>query len=204
MVTDVVTIGSDGQGMDAALDETEKAAVYNELTHKQRLRLRLLAEEMMGMFRTIVGEKATYWVESDGKAFSLHLAAGTKMDSGLRQELLETSTSGKNAAAKGFMGTLRDIFMRMSESDGYETVPIVPYASSEIDLMGLETGEGATQGMMYSWSLMKYRKEVESCRDRETEKWDELEKSITAKLADEIKIFIRVDHVEMEIDKAFE
>ena len=60
-----------------------------------------------------------------------------------------------------------------------------------------------TQGMMYNWSLQEYRSAIEERKELAVEPWDELEKSITAKLADEIKIFINGDQVEMEIDKAF-
>ena len=56
---------------------------------------------------------------------------------------------------------------------------------------------------LYGWSLHAYRNAVAENRDKEPEKWDELEKSITAKLADDVKIFIRGNTVEMVIEKTF-
>ena len=57
--------------------------------------------------------------------------------------------------------------------------------------------------VLYGWSLSAYREAVEEHREAEPEKWDELEKSITAKLADDVKIFIRGNTVEMVIEKTF-
>lgn len=205
MKTNVIIINSNGEGFEEALRETEKAAAYNELTKKETLRLRLLAEEMTGMFRTIIpATAASYWVESEGKSYSLHLACKTRMNADLREELLETSTSGKNAAAKGFMGKLRDLFMQMGEYDDYGVPPRILYGFPDMDCDSYEMPSAAMlNGMMYNWSLQEYRSALEERKEEEAEQWDELEKSITAKLADEIKIFINGDKVEMEIDKAF-
>ena len=72
MKTDVIKITPNGDGIPEALEETEKAAAFRRLDRKQTLRLRLLAEEMTGMLKTIVGNAPLrFWVESEGKAFSL-------------------------------------------------------------------------------------------------------------------------------------
>lgn len=205
MKTNTITINSRGEGIPEALLETEKAAVYNNLTKKEALRLRLLAEEMTGMFCTIIPvTSASYWIEAEGKNYSLHLATKTRMNADLREELLSASTSGKNEAAKGFMGKLRDLFMQMGEYDDYGVPPMMMYGFPDAECDSLETMDMAmTQGMMYNWSLQEYRSAIEERKELAVEPWDELEKSITAKLADEIKIFINGDQVEMEIDKAF-
>lgn len=205
MKTNVIEISPLGEGMEVALKETEKAAVFQELTPKESLRLRLLGEEMMGMLRTIVGEsKASYWVEAEGKAFKLHLAAGVRMNADMREELLKTSTSGKNAVVKGFMSRVRDIFTQLTEPDGDGISP-TEYGFSYVDVTSFEDASlgVTTHGMMYGWSMREYRDAVYEHREQEPDKWDELVKSITAKLADEIKIFIRGNTVEMVIEKAF-
>ena len=101
MKTDVIAISPLGEGMAEALKEIERAAAYRGMTPKESLRLQLLGEEMMGMLRTIVGEgKSSFWVEAEGKTFSLHLRAGVRMNADLRDDLLKAATSGKNAAVK--------------------------------------------------------------------------------------------------------
>ncbi len=206
MKTDVIQISPNGNGIAEALSETEKAAVFRGLDPKQTLRLRLLAEEMTGMLKTIVGKtQLRYWVESEGSAFSLHLSAKTDMNPELRKELLKTSTTGVNAAAKGFMGRLRDIFTRFSESDAVAAIPYeYEYGYSYVDVTGFDASmDMSPNAMLYGWSLSAYRNAVAEHREERQEQWDELEKSITAKLADEVKIFIRGNTVEMVIEKTF-
>ena len=204
MKTDVIEITNKGEGVENALMETERAAVYRGLTPKQALRLRLLAEEMTGMLRTLVGdERFRFWVESEGTAFALHLETQTVMTPELKEALLNTSSSGKNEAAKGFMGRLREIFTAMSES--YQPVGTeMRYGYSYVDVIDFDASmDVSPNAAQLGWSLRAYRDAVAENREKEPEKWDELEKSITAKLADDVKIFIRGNNVEMIIEKTF-
>ena len=204
MKTDVIAISPLGEGMAEALKEIERAAAYRGLTPKESLRLQLLGEEMMGMLRTIVGEgKSSFWVEAEGKTFSLHLRAGVRMNADLRDDLLKTATSGKNAAVKGFMGRIRDIFTQLSEPDG-ATMDPKEYGFSYVDVSSFDASMGVTtHGMLYGWSMKEYKSAIGEHREEEADKWDELEKSITARLADEVKVFIRGNTVEMVVEKAF-
>ncbi len=205
MKTDIIKIKSGGEGIEAALCETEKAAVYRGLEPKQALRLRLLAEEMTGMLRTIVGDENeySYWVENEGKSFMLHLTTAVKVDRAVHEELLKTSSSGKNAAAKGFMGMVREILIKMRET-GSVLLPS-DYGYTHMDVYGfgpapMYSADIAIEG----WSLNAYRRSIEPHKHEEPEKWDELEKSITANLADDVKIFIRGKSVELVVEKDFE
>lgn len=204
MKTDVITITPNGTGFENVLLETERAAAYRDLDPKQTLRLRLLAEEMTGMLKTLIGdERFHYWIESEGTAFSLHLKTQTVMTQALREVLLKTSSSGKNAAAKGFMGRLKEILATMSES--YDpAVSELGYGYSYVDVTGFDASmDMSPNAMLYGWSLKAYRDAVAENKEKEPEKWDELEKSITARLADDVKIFIRGNNVEMVIEKTF-
>ena len=59
----------------------------------------------------------------------------------------------------------------------------------------------------YEWSLSRYKEELEPMVGRKeqaaVEAWDELEKSVVTHVADEIKVFIRGDQVEMVLYKSF-
>ena len=204
MKTDVIRITPNGAGFDKVLSETERASAYRGLEPKQALRLRLLAEEMTGMLKTLFGnEQFRYWVEAEDNTFSLHLAGETLMNTDLKKELLNVSTSGKNEAAKGFMGRLREIFTAMSES--YQPVGTkMRYGYSYVDVIDFDASmDVSPNAAQLGWSLRAYRDAVAENREKEPEKWDELEKSITAKLADDVKIFIRGNNVEMIIEKTF-
>ena len=68
-------------------------------------------------------------------------------------------------------------------------------------MMGAPTGIAEFSAMdSMLWSLNSYKESVKSEEgaDRE-EKWDELEKSIVSKLADDVRIGMKSDHVVMEV-----
>ena len=66
MKTDVITVSSKGNQMEAALAQAEKVAAYKGLTGRNAMHLRLLTEEMMGMMRSITGEtEGKFWIEDE-------------------------------------------------------------------------------------------------------------------------------------------
>mgnify|MGYP006873018510 CR=1 FL=1 len=196
MKTDVIKISSRGLGMQTALEQVEKVTAYKGLTGKDALHLRLLAEEMMGMMRSITGETTgEFWIEDDEKGtYQLHLAVITLMDMNKRDQLLAASTSGKNEAARGLMGRLRNFF-----EQGVDSPSAFLYAR--------ETGEySATPTLDIEWTLSMYQRQLESWMptdEKAKEMWDELEKSVVTHVADDIRVAIRGDHAEMVIIKKF-
>lgn len=200
MKSDTIHVASSGKGLSEALEQADKVAVFKSLDDKSSLHLRLLTEEMMGMMRALNGEKeGEFWIDDEGGVFALHLKAKTAMNSALRSDLLEVSKSGKNAAAKGVTGKLRDLFERFMEpqcvGEG-EVIPLMDhtFASAEFGVLPMP---GADQ-----WSLRSYKQAAEDGRAPK-EAWDELEKSVIAKLADDVLIGIAGSHVEMTVIKKF-
>ena len=88
--------------MTDALEQAAASAAFRGLTGRDAVHLRLLAEELLGMFRQITGKaEADFWLDSEGGRFELHLSADPRITDGMRRDLLSVSTSGKNAAAVG-------------------------------------------------------------------------------------------------------
>lgn len=111
MISNTITLSSNGNGMDEALREAESVANQGGLNDIQGLQLRLIAEEMMAMLRSVSDElKAVFFIEWEGMDYKLHLQAKQKLSSIQRSTLIKASTSGQNAAAVGFLGKLRDVF----------------------------------------------------------------------------------------------
>ncbi len=207
METNKIAVNDRGLGRNQAFDELEKFAGYQELDHKETLRLRLLAEEMLGMLGGIVGDYGAYfWIEGEKKNVALHLDAYVEMDLDKKEELLSVSSSGRNMAAKGLMGRIRDLM----ENCLLNYDDISQYAAdSGMNLMPGDDYSMMNAGMdwtSYSWSLDRYRLDVEAHHMEDTaaeEAWDELEKSIVAKLADDVQVGIRSGKVELVIRKRF-
>ncbi len=204
MTTDKVRVYSNGEGMEKALALVEKYGAYWQLPSKEEMHLRLLAEETIGMIGGITGSfEGEFWLEKKNNAHHICLHADTYMDSDMEEDLLSVSSDGKNAAAVGVMGKIRCIIesaMRRyddmsSLSDNYSG-GMVMYGS-----MGM-SGADELAHTGYEWSLNQYRNNVESERnDNEANNaaWDELEKSIVANLADDVRVAIRGDIVDMTI-----
>ena len=100
MKTDKITVSSQGARMGAALEQAEKVAAYKGLKMKDALHLRLLTEEMMGLMRSITGEReGIFWIEDEDGEYRLHLQVRTLLNSEEREQLLAVSSSGKNESA---------------------------------------------------------------------------------------------------------
>ncbi len=210
MKTDIIRIDSTGNGMEQALNEVEKFAGYEGLDHKQALQLRLLGEELMGMFRGITGtSEANFYAEGQNGECSLHLEASVNVNRSKKDELLSLSKSGKNIAARGFMGKALELFedfmLNYDDVQSYSAkneggyVPFMTLGMTGADTMDVASG-------MPFWSLEAYRSGVEQQKgsgDVDEEVWDELEKSIVANLADDVQIGVRDRHVQMVILKKF-
>ncbi|MBR4149747.1 MAG: hypothetical protein IKR08_00025 [Firmicutes bacterium] len=203
MKTRVINVNSVGGGIDEALFQADLVAKAYHLSEKDSIHMRLLSEELMGMLRSITGEmSADFWVEEEGGRFALHLLTRTRMNFDKRTELLKASTTGKNAAAKGFMSKIRNMveYWTMPESDG------VP------GMMSLGFTDMANPGSFWlaadsaDWTMKAYLAGVEArmkSDEQASEEWDELEKSIVAKLADDVSVGISGGNVEMIIYKTF-
>ena len=189
--------------MQEALEVTEKLGVERGLDRKQVCRLRLLAEETCGILRGISGVvEADYWLENEGKSFEIHLKSDVQLSEEVRKQFLAISSSGENAAAKGFMGRLKVMIAEALFSNGDSTDSLL-ISGLSMGLMSMASPSSmGAGGMSYAWSLSKYKDEAK--KDEESEAWDELEKSIVANVADEVSVKILGTSVEIIVNKTFE
>ena len=198
MKTDVIVVSSQGSQMAAALDQADKVAAYKGLSKKNALHLRLLTEEMMGMMRSITGNtEGKFWIEDKLGAFELHLKVNANVSANMQKELLAASTSGKNEAKRGLMDRIRGFFYAGADAAVYGiTSP----------LMLPEMFEGSsTPTLDWEWSMSMYQEalshRINNNEVSAKEAWDELEKSVVAHVADDVKVAIQGKTVEMTIIK---
>ena len=173
MKSDIIKIDNSGNGFQEALAQTTKTAQFRNLTHKETLQLRLCAEEMLSLARSVTGEmQATFWLESEGKQFDMHLSTKTVMDKEKRNNLIASATSRKNEAASTFLGKLRDAFEEAMVTEVDYSIP-----------------EDAVNDLANHPIVIP--------------EWDEYEQSILREVADEVKIAVRGDTVDMTITKSY-
>ncbi len=188
MKSDVIEVSSRDDRIEDALKLTERVAAYNELSPKNVLHLRLLAEETMCLVRAITEDlRGQFWIVNNKDNYELHLTARTSVDPLQREKLLSASFSGKNEAHRGFIGKIRAFFEPMEGV--YVPLAAVP-GDVDADL---------------TWSMSTYQLQVQQAmeqkQDGATEAWDELEKSVLAHLADDVKVSINGFDVEMIVYK---
>ena len=215
MQTEKIEIDNSGQGISRALEEAERFAASLELDKKGCFHLRLLAEEALGMLQAVAGEfNASFWLEwrdsifrwLNGGTCALHIDARANVNYLGRKEFLSLSTKGQNSASRGIMEKIRELveagLYGMEESLRFQT----EYGAGILDYgtLGM-VNEGMSQ-VLYSWSMQKYKEGVAGTKTGDkaaAEAWDELEKSVIANIADEVRVGVRKGSVELVIVKDF-
>ena len=208
MKSNICKLNEDLTCLEAVLAEVEKVTTYNGLEDKKALRLRLLAEELCGMLPGLIENfSGKFWAENDGDDYELHVELkADDMNIDLRDELISISKSGKNAATKGIMGKIRAVAETMLLAASDPNLPMPLPTGEFYDYHGYNMGFGyidpaiaAQTGYVYSWSLFNYKTAVEEKEDE----YAELERSIVAKLADDIIVGVRGRNVEIVVKKSF-
>lgn len=204
----VIFLNNEGIGTAEALKTVDNYCNCQDYCKKETLQTRLLAEELLGMMKGIIGGKekfeADFWIEGAGKQCELHVAARTRIDSETREELLAVSNSGENIAARGVMGKIRQVvegclngFEEANQFSAAGGALMYPHA-------GIYSGAMGCMVPVQIWSLQDYIDTVEKTKETDSEPWDELEKSIVAKLADDVLVGVQNKKVKIIVKKNFE
>ena len=174
MRSDIVSINNSGAGFQRVTEQAKKVAAYKGLGELETIQLQVLTEEMLSLVHSLTGiDKASFWIEFEGAQADLHMTTKAVLDKEKRAELIATSSSRKNEAAKTFLGGLRDRFEMAMAAD-------VEHFEPSYDLLN-----DLPQGVY------------------EEPDWDGYERSILRKLADDIKSGIQGDTVDITVSKRF-
>ena len=207
MKTDYITISGDLRGREEALRAADKFIEYCGITGKNAMHIRLLTEETVSMVHGIMeGFTGSMWLESTekngGKVCRICVSARKLADEAQESQFLSVSSSGKNENAKGILGKLREMF-RQSLVHNYDGV--VMGQDTRLDTMfsmgAVGVSDEAYDYSVPSWTLGSYRSNIGNDSSKYKEEWDELEKSVVAKLADDIKVWLKTDSTEVMIEK---
>lgn len=193
----IYVTGADRDSFANAIDETEKYSEALNLDKKNSLYVRLITEELLGMFSGITSKdfRALFWAEGEENKCTFHLVAKTDMTAEKKKQLIEAASSKKNSAAVGIMGKIKDMIQNAVLNMG-------SFSSNEFyDAGVLESGP--IDGLNLFWTLDNYRRTMERLQKEEEESpaWDELEKSIIANVADDVHVSIKNDAVEIDVFK---
>ena len=193
-----------------ALKMADEFLAIQDINRKTTIRLRLLVEETIGMVKAMTGDfNALFHMEEDNGEFRIVLTCKTLMDKEKKSSLLSVSSSGKNAAVKGFMGKISEIIengilnfddvMKLNQQYGGGSVD---YMCMGMGSMGTVPLAVPVESEPVTWSLSNYRNALEESSDNNApakEAWDELEKSIVANIAKDVIVGVKKDRVDVTI-----
>lgn len=204
-VSDKFMVNSDAGRMAAARYATENFAWQAKLDKRDTLRLDLLVEETLGMVKAMLDDfYGQIWFVADGKACEIHFEATSDMNADKKQELLSVSSTGKNTAAKGFMAKLGEVISGALHGMG-NTMDTYGQETIKYGIVHTPSVLSANSDMMTIWTLQSYRSDLSEAHsdDGAEEALDELEKSIVAKLADDVLVGVKGDRIDLVIKKKF-
>lgn len=206
MKSDRFMVNSDAERMAAARYATESFAWQAKLQKRDTLRLELLVEETLGMAKAMLDDfYGQLWFVSDGDTCEIHFEATADMDAAKRRELLSVSSTGKNAAARGFMARLGEMISGMLNNVG-ETMDAYGRETIKYGIVHTTGAMIPSMDMVPIWTLETYRADLANAQagDGEAEAaLDDLEKSIVARLADDVVVGVKGDRVDLVITKRF-
>ena len=198
MRSNVCKIENGTKDLAAILCESEKVAVYNELTHKQTLQLRLLCEEINGMLPNIIGNfSGGFWIDFEDGVCKVNVSIRIPdFNAEKKDKLIGIAKDKKNSAVVGIAGKIRDaienFFLDEAAAEAFDT-------SSAF--LHLSTGYSEGVDYSYLWRLGEYRSSV--TRDSKSEEWDELEKSVIASVADDVIVGVKGKRADIIVVKKF-
>ena len=194
MKSNVCKIEKGTRALDEIFRESEKVAKYNDLNHKQTLQLRLLSEELANILPSVISNFCgEFWIENQGDSYELCVRVRVaNMDVATRERLIKVAKDQKNSSSAGMTGKIRAVFDYMAM--GRQETMISPAGRC-----------GFSTGIDFSriWSLRQYQAGMQQEPHEEEPAWDEFERSILVKVADDVIVGVKGESVTIMIKKNF-
>ena len=175
--------------MQNVFDEVNKVALYNGLKRKDTLQLMLLAEELIGIQKGILGfTNGNFYIENKDSVYRICLHADISTDVITQERFVDMSTQNRNEAARGIIGKIKYIANLMVNGN----TTVLP----DYDIFNSQGNSYIyVDSMEYdrTWSLDGYRSNL----PRGSAAWDEMERSIVANIADDIIVGATATYIEL-------
>ena len=198
MKSNVCKIENGTKDLAAILKESERVAEYNGLTHKQSLQLRLICEEIDGMLPNIIDDfNGELWIEIENGVCKVNVSLKFKeFTAEKKKELVGVATNKKNAAATGIVGKIRSAIENvLLDGDNFRSFEIAS------ESYGFSTEYYDRMDYSHLWTLDRYRSSVS--KEKQSEAWDELEKSVIASVADDVIVGVKGREADIIVVKKF-
>lgn len=201
-----IAVGKGAALTGEAMDAAEAFVKGLDLDQKSALRMRLLTEEVLEMLRNMVdGFSGLFWLEADDRECRICIDGMAEVDVAAEQDLLSVSKDGKNASVKGFTAKLTQFVRHHREYlDRLNALLELGGAAYADDYLYLGSIHPRIDASAITWSMADYRKflfDDETAAEQIAADRDELEKSILANLADDVKVGVKEDRIRITVVK---
>lgn len=164
------------------LDKIDATIEQYDLTEQEEIRLRLLGEETVSMAKHLFGERdAAVIIRKEPQAFAICYRTRIRLTAEEKAELIDFSTEKKNSKTSSFSGKVAAV------ADYLFNAPVD---------MNLGIGIyniGGVSPYDITWSISNMNKKVKQ------DEWDEYEKAIILKYADDIIVGVLGSDVELVV-----
>lgn len=200
MKTKTINIRNTGEGIEEALHSVEDTVILQGFDHHSVIRLRLLAEETLGLVKSVTGEfSADFHADIIDEECTLILSARTSDLTENKDRLLSLTERSEGITTKLAVLIETPFQQLLDNEEAVSKVGIQKMSSNMLKELG-RTGEG------FVWSLDSYELSLFYSHHLavEDENWAELSRSIIASLATEVRIHVFRDSVELVVIKELE
>lgn len=188
-----------------ALDYADDFAWQYEMTGRNAMHLRLMAEELLGVVNGLTEVlDGSFSIEREGNEVRMKLSAQVHPTGEVAEHrLLHSSFSKENVLYKGFTGKLRKVADWYARGNNDTVIAGKGNDTSDLFVTGgfADYGDFTNTQTSQDWLLSRVRKNAEL--EEKAKNWDELEWSVLARLADDVRVGLRFGEVEITVYKSF-
>lgn len=186
MQSDVIAVSA--SNISPALDLVERTVTYIGYPASFGVRMRLLAEELIGSVRDLLPDTdATLWVDTTEENMEIHLLLEGALSDATRDRLVELSKCRVNEPPKGLFARIGAFFSDAFMSDAAEYVPLF-----------MDGGESAGGYYMPISLLSGYEAPA---AEKKPDAYEGMEANILRGMADDILVSARASHAELTVQK---
>lgn len=197
MKSDTYILSGDVATIEKALNGAEEIAALR-LSEKDRRTLRLLCEEIIAsVSNTLDKYNGEFWVESEGRAFEIHLRARADIARDAKASLIDMATTKTNTAPKGILGKLGLMVDNLLSADDIDPALM---ATIPLGMHGNLMTMADPMGPALTWTMNNYLK---ATADEKKDDLEGIEKSIIERIADDVVVTARSNRVDIIVQKNF-
>lgn len=191
-----IALNGTSESIKRAIDEAERYGTSENLGKNMKLKLRLVAEELLTLTKSIPQlENGTFSIEREGDDYDMCFDASGIIDKKIRNQLVGVSTDNTNQAYGGISG----LFSRAIDSMIQMSIDDKKGVNKSSQSVMEESIGKSNEDYKWSYNIYKEKEQNYDGEDAVSINEEEIGKSLLMKMSDDIRISVRTNHVNMRV-----